>query len=222
MPHHSNRTRCPRALGVFFVLLSGLLLSACATRPAISPPVSIEQRAAEWQAQRRALAQLERWSFSGRVAVKDKQSDSWSAALAWQQRGDSYDIRLSGAFGRQAARLFGRPGYAVIETGAQAALSASSVEMLMQEQLGWSVPVQGFKHWLVGAPAPGMIDRYALDAAGRLAELQQSGWQIRYSRYQRVADLDLPRKLELENPRLRIRLVIDDWDLARGDADDVV
>ncbi len=110
----------------------------------------------------------------------------------------------------------------MIETSGHAALSASSVELLMEEQLGWSVPVQGFRYWLIGSPAPGVIDRYSLDEAGRLAELEQSGWQIRYLSYQAVDGLDLPRKLELENPRLRIRLVIDEWQLSRGEPDDVV
>lgn len=224
MPHRPRLTQGRRrALGVFFVLLSAAMLSACATRPVVSPAVvSLQQRTADWQLHRQALARLDHWSFSGRVAVRDRLEESWNAGLAWQQRADGFDIRLSGAFGRQAARLSGRKGYAMIETSGHAALSASSVELLMEEQLGWSVPVQGFRYWLIGSPAPGVIDRYSLDEAGRLAELEQSGWQIRYLSYQAVDGLDLPRKLELENPRLRIRLVIDEWQLSRGEPDDVV
>jgi outer membrane lipoprotein LolB len=209
----TKHTQGRHALGVFFVLLFAAALSGCATRPVISPS-DLLQRTVDWQAHRRALEHLDQWSFSGRVAVKDKQQESWSASLDWHQRKASFDIRLSGAFGQEAARLSGKPGYAVIETADHDALSATSVEALMREQLGWSVPVEGFRYWLVGSPAPGVIDHYSLDADGRLTGLQQAGWQVRYRSYQTVAGLDLPRKLELENPRLRLRVVIDNWQLS--------
>lgn len=217
-----RHTRGGATLGVFFVLSLAALLSACATRPVVSPALSPQQRAAAWQAHQQALAGLERWAFEGRVAVKDTQQESWSASLRWRQRGDGFDIRLAGPFGQGAAQLSGKPGYAVIETSEHAALSASSAEALMQEQLGWAVPVQGFRHWLIGLPAPGVVGRHALDGAGRLSELEQDGWQIHYDRYQEVDGLVLPRKMTLENARLRVRLVIDDWAVSAAEADDVV
>lgn len=204
-----------RALGAFVVLLA--LLSGCATRP----PVPEAARAADWQAHRQALEALGHWAFAGRVAVRDSQHQSWNGAVDWSQRADRFDIRFSGPFGQGGARLSGQSDYAVIETREHSALSASSPEALMEEQLGWSVPLQGFRHWLVGAPAPGLIESYVLDEAGRLARLDQSGWQIRYRDYRNVDGLYLPRKLELENPRLRVRLVIDEWRL-HGGANDMV
>lgn len=211
-------TQGARTLGVFFVLAIVLMLSACATRPVVSD----QERAQAWKLRQQALAGLEDWSFSGRLAVKDKIEDSWSASLRWQQSGGSYDIRLSGAFGQGAARLFGHQGYAVIETADHAALTASSAELLMEEQLGWSVPVQGLKYWLVGLPEPSLITRHVLDESGRLSELDQAGWQIRYSSYQRVNGVELPRLLELENTRLRARLVIDRWQMEKKAADNAV
>ena len=51
------------------------------------------------------------------------------------------------------------------------------------------------------------------DAAGRLAALDQQGWQIRYEDYVLRGGLWLPRKLSLANERGRLRLVLDDWRL---------
>ena len=218
MSQFSIDTQGIKPLGVFFVLIIVAMLSACATRPVVTD----QERAQAWKARQQALAGLEHWSFSARLAVKDKVDESWSASLRWQQGGSSYDIRLSGAFGQGAVRLFGHTGYAVIETADHAALTASSAELLMEEQLGWSVPVQGLKYWLVGLPEPSMITRHALDEYGRLSELEQSGWQIRYSSYQRVDGLELPRMLELENARLRVRLVIDRWQLEKQAAGNAV
>ena len=201
-------TRSREALGVFFVGAVLFGLSGCATAPRVD---SIPQL--DWSERQQQLAQLQRWSFSGRLAIKDANDESWSASLRWQQDGDSYDIQLSGAFGQGAARLSGHDGYAVIEMAEHSALTANSAEALMQQQLGWSMPVQGLKYWLLGMPVPGSVGQTAFNEVGRLQSLRQSGWQVRYRDYLDVDGLELPRKLELENPRLRARLVIDRWQL---------
>ena len=206
-------TWCRKLLAVLFASLVLLGVGGCATAPALS---SAPQLA--WSERQQQLLQLQRWSFSGRLAVKDANNESWSASLRWQQDGDRYDIQLSGAFGQGAARLFGHEGHAVIEMPKHSALTAESAEALMQQQLGWYMPVQGLKYWLRGTPEPGLISQQGFNEAGRLQLLQQSGWQVTYSDYLDVDGLELPRKLALENPRLRARLVIDRWQLPVSDA----
>ncbi len=201
-------TRGRKVLSVFFTGLALFGLSGCASAPRVSLMPQFD-----WSERQQQLAQLQRWSFSGRLAVKDANNESWSASLRWQQDGDSYDIQLSGAFGQGAARLFGHDGYAVIEMAEHSALTADSAEALMQQQLGWHMPVQGLKFWLLGMPGPNSVGQHAFNEVGRLESLQQSGWQVRYRDYLDVDGLELPRKLELENPRLRARLVIDSWQL---------
>ena len=202
-------TQSRKALGVFFVSAVLFGLSGCATAPRVGLMPQLD-----WSERQQQLAQLQRWSFSGRLAIKDANDESWSASLRWQQDGDSYDIQLSGAFGQGAARLSGHDGYAVIEMAEHSALTANSAEALMQQQLGWSMPVQGLKYWLLGMPVPGsVVGQSAFNEVGRLQSLQQSGWQVRYRDYLDVDGLELPRKLELENPQLRARLVIDSWQL---------
>ena len=96
----------------------------------------------------------------------------------------------------------------------QAPQTAPSVEALMQEQLGWYVPVAGLRYWLTGRPGPGFIDHREVDLSGRLLRLEQDGWQVAFQRYMSIDEMiELPRKLELSNPRLRVRLVIDQWQL---------
>lgn len=198
-------TQGRRALGVFFV---ATLLVGCAARPVLEPVAALD-----WQQRQQQLAGLDSWSFNGRLAIRDSQDESWSASLRWSQRAGSYDIHISGAFGQGAARMSGYDGYAVIETPDQAALTATSAEALMQQQLGWHMPVAQLRYWLLGAPGPGLAERHSFDEAGRLQSLEKLGWQVRYRNYMNVGGMELPRKLELENPRLRARLVIDRWDL---------
>lgn len=173
----------------------------------------VDKDQAAWQQRLQTLKQVDFWSFDGRVAVRDAEADGWNASLRWQQEGEHYDIRLAGVLGQGGARIHGNGGQAVMESADRAAQSAPSPEALMQDQLGWHVPVQGLKYWLTGRPSPDAVLNRELDHLGRLSSLVQDGWEIRYRRYGRVNGYELPLKLELNNHRLRVRLVIDRWRL---------
>ena len=54
-------------------------------------------------------------------------------------------------------------------------------------------------------------DIVIIDTAGRLAMLGQADWQIEYLGYKKIDEIDLPRKIVLQNDQLTIRLVIDQW-----------
>lgn len=82
----------------------------------------------------------------------------------------------------------------------------------MQTHAGWQLPLSGLRHWILGRPDPqAQIFDLQLDAGGRLAELRQLGWHIRYERYAEFDGLALPTKLTLENPRLRAKLAVRRW-----------
>ena len=166
-----------------------------------------------WQLHQQQLELLGDWSFNGRIAVRDLQADGWSAALRWQQQGDYYDIQLSGALGQGAARIYGDGGSAVLESTDQPPRIAPDPETLMDDQLGWHVPVRGLKYWLTGRPGPGGFDVQVVNGLGHLSRLEQDGWIVDYSRYERINGVELPRKLEMSNQRLRVRWVIDQWSI---------
>ena len=109
--------------------------------------------------------------------------------------------------------MLSRPGKPVIQ-----AISATS---LMQQELGWTLPVDGLHFWVLGVPVPDVAAEWVVDSQGRLEWLEQDGWRIEFSSYQTVAGLQLARKIRLNNASLRIRLVLDHWlidhsDQARG------
>ena len=76
------------------------------------------------------------------------------------------------------------------------------------------LPIVQMRYWLVGVPAPDLPHEETLGADRRLATLSQSGWQVRYDRYQPVGGLALPARLEMTAPGLRLRVVVSDWRLA--------
>ena len=76
-----------------------------------------------------------------------------------------------------------------------------------------ALPVAEMRYWVVGVPAPGEPAEETLGDDHRLASLSQSGWQVRFDRYQAVGPLELPSRIEMTTDGLRLRVVASDWSL---------
>lgn len=198
------------SLSYFHLLLWLLpLLAGCATqRPAI--PDYTEAAAVR---QERLLA-LGQWEARGRVAIKSADTGG-QGSVQWLQTGSAARIRLSGPFGAGAYEINWMPGQLTVTSrGAEAALEyvgPDAAERFLAEQLGWSFPVNSVRYWLLGLADPATPAVEQADVWGRLLELQQSGWVVRYEDYAQNAATWLPRKLVIEREQLRVRFVIDEW-----------
>ena len=185
-----------------------VLFAACETTPEVVPVDDPERVWAERQAR---LAAIEQWTAFGKLGIQSPQ-DSWSASLTWRQDRDSYRLRLSGPLGQGLMELRGSPGLVELHTSDDGVYRARTAEELMQTHAGWRVPLSGLRYWILGRPDPqARIVDLELDPGGRLAELHQLGWRIRYERYGEFDGLTLPTRLTLENRQLRAKLVIRSW-----------
>lgn len=190
-----------------------LMFTACATvNTGGLPRPSPESQASAWQARQAALAALPGWTLAGRIAVSNDDTN-WSAALHWIQQADRYTVEVIAPLGQGAARLDGGHDGVALQLADGRLLTATDPELLLQQHTGLHMPVTGLRFWVMGMPNPASEARQALDDAGRLAWLEQAGWRIEFLRYSQVSGLDLPAKLVAINPRLRMRLVIDRWEL---------
>lgn len=198
----------PILLLVLLALLAGC--SSLAPRESLKGPGT----AAAWKAHKQKITPLDGWQISGKVGIRAQnagKSESGSATLFWLQRQDYYDIRLSGPLGRGATRLTGHPGEVSLEVASQGRYQASSAEALLEENLGWSLPVSHLFWWVRGLPASGSRSRLALDSDSRLARLEQDGWQVEYLRYAEHDGYWLPERIKLHGPNIDVTLVIKDW-----------
>lgn len=193
-------------------LLIGLILAlgACSTLPV--PPGTDGATEALWQQRQQALAALQSWNLNGRIAVLSAQQ-GWHAGVRWLEQDGEYQINLDAPLGQGAAEISGNDAGAVLRTG-DGEFSAASAEDLLEQRLGWRLPVSGLRYWVRGLPdtrAP--VESQALDAAGRLTRLQQAGWDIEFKRYASAGPLELPDKIFLTHAgsALEIRLVIERW-----------
>ncbi|MFZ2321455.1 MAG: lipoprotein insertase outer membrane protein LolB [Pseudomonas sp.] len=185
------------------------LLSGCAGLTS-HETLSGQGNPAQWQTHKAQASQLNGWQISGKVGIRSPR-ESGSATLFWLQRQDYFDIRLAGPMGRGAARLTGRPGAVSLDTANQGQLQAESAEALLQQQLGWSLPVAHLFWWIRGLPAEDSKSRLILDSESRLAKLEQDDWQVEYLSYVQQNGYWLPERMKLHGANLDITLVIKDW-----------
>jgi len=164
-----------------------------------------------WQAHKQTVEPITDWTLQGKLGLRSMR-ESGSGTLYWWQARDAYDIRLSGPLGRGATRIAGDQQGVTLEIAGQAPMSAVSAEELVEEQIGWRLPVDNLLWWVRGLPAPNSPSRVQLDPDSRLARLTQAGWVIEYSRYQEVGGITLPQRMQLSGHDVLLTLVVTQWD----------
>lgn len=198
----------PARIARFALLSFAALLTACESTPEVIP-VDDPQRS--WAEHQEQLAAIDQWLALGKLGIQSAE-ESWTAGLSWRQDRDDFTIRLTGPLGQGLMELRGTAQAVELRTSDDGIYRAATAEELMQTHAGWQVPLSGLRHWILGRPDPaaGIVD-LQLDPGGRLAELRQLGWHIRYERYGEFDGVALPTKLTLENARLRAKLAVRRW-----------
>ena len=145
------------------------------------------------------------FELSGRIAVKYR-DEAASGNLAWRHGARGDELLLTSPLGQGIARIVRTGGEVTLTTSEGREHRAADAESLTEQVLGFRIPLAGLAYWVRSQPGPGPA-RTRLDAAGRLAELEQSGWRIEYLEY----DGALPSRLRLSYPGIELRLAISEW-----------
>jgi outer membrane lipoprotein LolB len=184
------------------VLLCSLLLAACATtrRAPPAPALGWEQRVSDLQRQRS-------WQLDGRAAVAIA-AQGWQATLNWRQHGDSEEVHLSGPFGVGALVLARTPAGLSLN----GAPPSDAVANQLQEKLGFELPLDHLRFWLLGVPDPSAAFEVKRNEQDRASQLNQADWSIDYDRYMPVAGDLLPAHLVLSREGVRVRIAVDHWE----------
>lgn len=182
-----------------------ILAGGCATLP---PPA-----ADDWPARRTVLQALDDWSLDGRIAVAAGEN-GFSGGFDWSQQGERADVTLSGPMGGAGLAIH-LEGDALSVSLRGETFAGDDARRLIEERMGpgHAIPVAEMRYWLVGAPAPDRPHDETLGEDRRLASLSQSGWQVRYERYDRVGSLALPARVEMTTEGLRLRVAVSSWRL---------
>ena len=205
MNRYVRRSSCyPGTLLQLSLLLACLFLTGCGT---FQSKISSTE---PWPQHQADISDIKTWTLRGKLGVKSP-SNNHSASLYWRQDLDHYQIQLSGPLGQGKIRLQGTAKHLRLERSKQATIETSQPEELLIKELGWLLPIKQIHFWAKGLPAPGiMIDQQKL-VNGTLAQLQQAGWTLQYSRYQRSNTHLLPGKISMSKEQIRLILIAKQW-----------
>ncbi len=185
-----------------------LLLAGCAT--VFQPSAVAPTQKLSWQQRQKQLLAINHWQLRGAFSVQTPKNVNM-AHMNWQQDERHYLINISGPLNIGGVQIIGQPGQVTLVASAKQKYTASSPEELLQQALGYRLPISNLYYWVRGVPVPDLPAKTQLDPQQHLIALQQEGWQIQYADYTHVSNTDLPTKVTLVNPELRIRMVINQW-----------
>lgn len=160
--------------------------------------------------ERGAIAGLTSWQASGRVAVRAGH-DGFSASFEWREAAGHGELGVRGPFGAGAVRITRSAERIQIDSGGappiEIAAPFDALEPELVARLGFPLPLDPLRYWVLGVPAPGR------PADGRGGDFRQDGWQVTVAEFVPVAGAPgpLPARLTLTRDTTRIRVVVDRW-----------
>ncbi len=194
------------SLGIASLVLA---LSACTTLSV--PSSSAHYQKQSWAQRRQALSHLQQWNIAGAFSIRQP-NKSVIASYDWEQKGQNYRIHIQSSLDIYSVNIAGQPGRVTLWRSAKEYFTAQTPEQLMQQQLGWQLPVSSLYYWLRGLPAPGNYHGQ-WDSYGHLIQLSQAGFTVQFSHYLSLNGVDVPQMLQISNPRVAMRIAIKRWGL---------
>ncbi len=188
-------------------LVALLWLAGCHT---LTPAPSAS---APWDLRRPQLQAQEHFVLKGRVAVATG-GTGFNANLRWTQDADNARLTLEGPLGVGGVQVNSSGGALEVVNSHGERIDNDAARAELRARLGFDIPLASLRYWILGVPAPNSPAEESLDQPRqRLDSLVQDGWHIGYTGYVEVHGHTLPARLILEREAVRVRLVVDDWQL---------
>ena len=184
---------------------AALALAGCAsTPPAANAPTGA------------ALQTAATHAYHGRFAVRydDRLGNPQNVYgnFDWLEHGDDVSLELRSPLGQTLAIVKSTPQTATLELPNRQPQYATDVGELMQNTLGFSLPLAGLRYWLLPTPAPATPAQTVRDPADttHVKQIRQDGWTIDYLAYADAPATGVKRvNLVRATPPLDIKLVLD-------------
>ncbi|HUQ10457.1 MAG TPA: lipoprotein insertase outer membrane protein LolB [Steroidobacteraceae bacterium] len=207
------------ALRVAACVLVAAVLASCRTVPTrtvVGPGAD-----APWAQQRAALDKLDRYALDGRVAVAAN-GQGFSASLRYTQAADRTQFSLEGPLGIGGLRVEAEGGRLEVATSRGEKLDGPEARAELERRLGFALPLEELRWWLLGIPAPGESTVNAADT-GEIRDFTQNGWRVSINSRAPGIGFSLPQRLtaqHIEGPGpgesnrsgARIKLLAERWE----------
>ena len=202
------RLRARAAVGTAAVLA---LLAGCRTVPAPAPAVPGPGADAPWSEQYAALATLDDYSLTGRVAVAAN-GQGFSANLRYRQQQQRADLALDGPMGIGGMRMQFDERELTVTNSSGETLDGAAARAEIERRLGFELPLAELRWWLLGLPAPGIpAEKHEESAGGAITDFQQNGWHVSINSRAPGLGFSLPARLTAEREGARLKLLVENW-----------
>lgn len=205
----SLSSRLPLSIPSSRLWLAGmalLLLAGCASQGSIDES---GRQSGQWERQQADVEAFDTWTLVGKAGLRTSE-ENISANLDWNQHPHYFRMLISGPFGGGRNVLEGREGRFSL-SNSDGRFEAETPEALMEEQLGWALPVSAMPDWVRGLPGENGSYQIETDEFGFPSHLAQDGWEIDYRDWEKVDSLWMPRRLVMHYDDVRITLVVNQW-----------
>lgn len=149
---------------------------------------------------------------NGRFAVRyaDAQGEARDlyGHFSWRENGQRVSLHLSNPLGQTLALIQSEPSSASLKVPGHALQTAPHMEDLMQNALGFALPISALRHWIHAMAAP---EARALIQSGpnggHALRIQQDGWTVYYIDAERAAQAQQIH-LTRAKPPIDVKLVL--------------
>jgi len=125
--------------------------------------------------------------LNGKINVVYQKSEGGregvSGQFSWIQRPGRIEVSLFTPTGQTAAEISVTPESATLTQAGREPRTASDIDALTQQALGYALPVAGLRDWLQGYAVDAQGKRFVASPANNNV-LTRDGWQLRFTEWQ--------------------------------------
>ncbi len=171
-----------------------------------------------WENQQRTLGEFNNWNMHARAVITLK-GEAYNIGIRWQRQAEHFMMLLEAPFGQGVFRMESTAsGTYQLRLPDGQEFENSTAEALLEDVIGWSLPISGLEYWIRGLPRPGSAYSHRGDSGGRTRFISQDQWAIDYLDYfEPQPDPQLPRKIKLVSDTVTLKLIIEHWQQANID-----
>jgi outer membrane lipoprotein LolB len=191
--------------------LAQMLLAACAPQQLVrnkGDAASLAQQDVREQ----QLSDANHWTLQGRLFVSNGQ-DNGTGSFTWTQNGDHYEFTLRAPITGKSFRLVGGPDGAELDGLDGGPQRGPDAEVLMRRALGWNVPLDELRAWVLGVRAKDASAELSFGDDKLPSLLQQDGWAVSYPAWDTTRQPPLPTKVFADKPPYKVKLAIESWSM---------
>lgn len=190
-----------------FILLSSFL-SGCINMQA--PPAANHFKYTSPKKRQQQLQAFSQWQCNGALSIQ-KDGKAYFANFNWKLNAKTqYRLQISSALSLYNMIINADDQQVFLLQSGKTPKSAATPEALMTQVMGYSLPITNLYYWIRSLAAPGSAT-LGFDHYGHLQSLQQQSWKLDFLQYTHLNGIDLPQLIDIENPKLKIRIVIKHW-----------